>query len=61
MVDVPDDVWLDLANDARPFRTECPGCRQTSRFPQKYLGHKVQCKRCQASLDADWGEVVTEG
>jgi AAA lid domain/ATPase family associated with various cellular activities (AAA) len=60
MEGVPAAVWDDLANEARTFRTECPGCQQSSRFPQKYLGLKVQCRRCQASLDADWGEVVTE-
>jgi AAA+ superfamily predicted ATPase len=54
---VPAAVWSDLANESRTFRMECPACKQISRLPQKYLGHKVQCCHCRASFDADWGEV----
>jgi len=60
MEGVPAAVWDDLGDEARSFRLECPGCRHSSRFPQKFLGLKVQCRRCQACFDADWGEVATE-
>jgi hypothetical protein len=55
---VPESVWHDLGNEARAFRMECPGCHHASRFPQKLLGQQVQCRRCQAHFEADWGEVA---
>jgi AAA+ superfamily predicted ATPase len=58
---VPAAVWNDLANESRMFRMECPGCKQSSGLPQKYLGRKIQCRQCRASFDADWGEVVPVG
>jgi AAA+ superfamily predicted ATPase len=57
---VPESVWQDLGNEARTFRLECPGCHHESRLPQKLLGQRVQCRRCQAHFTADWGEIVPE-
>jgi SpoVK/Ycf46/Vps4 family AAA+-type ATPase len=61
MEDVPVEVWKDLDSESRMFRMVCPGCKHTSRVPQKYLGHKVNCKRCNLSFSADWGELVRDG
>jgi adenylate kinase family enzyme len=57
---VPEAVWTDLGDESRAFRMECPSCHHASRFPQKLLGQKVQCRRCQAHFTADWGEVDRE-
>jgi hypothetical protein len=55
---VPDSVWENLEDEARCFRLVCPGCQQNSRLPQKLLGQRVQCKRCQKEFAAEWGEVI---
>jgi SpoVK/Ycf46/Vps4 family AAA+-type ATPase len=55
---VPADAWKNLENDNRYFRVACPGCQQMSRLPQRLLGQRVQCKRCQKEFPADWGEVM---
>jgi tellurite resistance protein len=60
MESVPAEIWNDLEDENRLFRIVCPGCRHSSRLPQKYLGHKVNCKRCSQSFTAEWGEVVTD-
>ncbi len=51
-------VWCELNLPTRRFRITCPSCRQTSKLSQQFLGRKVQCKRCQNSFQADWGEVL---
>jgi len=56
MEDVPAEVWKDLESESQVFRMSCPGCHHTSRIPQAYLGRKVNCKRCNLSFSADWGE-----
>jgi SpoVK/Ycf46/Vps4 family AAA+-type ATPase len=57
---VPEAVWEPLDLEARRFRVTCPGCRHPSRLSQRMLGRKVQCKRCQTSFQADWGDVLAE-
>jgi hypothetical protein len=57
--DVPAAVWGELDSDALRFALSCPGCQQASRLSQKYLGRKVQCRRCGHEFDADWGDVAT--
>jgi hypothetical protein len=57
---VPEAVWTPLASETRYYRLACPGCRESSRLPQRLLGCKVQCKRCQACFQADWGEVIAD-
>jgi AAA+ superfamily predicted ATPase len=52
------EVWKNLDDDSRCFRLVCPGCQQNSRLPQKLLGQRVQCKRCQHEFAAEWGEVI---
>jgi SpoVK/Ycf46/Vps4 family AAA+-type ATPase len=57
MEGVPPAVWSELDSETRTFRMSCPGCRQSSRFPQRFLGHKATCKRCGRNFAVDWGEV----
>lgn len=57
---VPSSVWQDLDSTTRIFRIVCPGCKNNSRLPQRFLGHRVNCKRCRESFIADWGEVALE-
>jgi hypothetical protein len=57
---VPEAAWEPLDSETRHFRVTCPGCRHVSRLSQRMLGRKVQCKRCQTSFQADWGEVLAE-
>jgi AAA+ superfamily predicted ATPase len=57
---VPETAWANLDSEDRCFRTTCPGCGQTSRFPQKLLGHQVQCRRCQASFRVDWARLALD-
>jgi hypothetical protein len=59
--DVPAAEWKDLDGDVVRFTLNCPGCQQASRISQKYLGRKVQCRRCGHEFDADWGEAAAEG
>jgi SpoVK/Ycf46/Vps4 family AAA+-type ATPase len=59
MAGVPETVWKDLANDARPFRLTCPGCQCVARLPQRMLGSQVRCQHCQHEFEADWGEPDT--
>jgi AAA+ superfamily predicted ATPase len=59
MEGVPDELWKDL-DKPREFQVACPGCKQSSRLPQDYLGHKVHCKRCNQSFVADWGEIADD-
>ena len=61
MPDVPAAIWRDLESTQRCFRTTCPHCQHASRLSQALLGNKVQCKRCEKSFQADWGEVIDEG
>jgi SpoVK/Ycf46/Vps4 family AAA+-type ATPase len=49
----------DCVNGEPRFRFVCPGCRQTSIAPGKYLGKKVRCPKCKQDFAADWGEPVT--
>jgi hypothetical protein len=56
MEGVPAAIWTDLDNDARPFRLPCPGCGNSSRLPQRLLGCRVRCHRCNNEFEADWGE-----
>jgi hypothetical protein len=51
-------VWNDLSSPTLRFRVTCPQCRQVSRLSRALLGRKVQCRRCQTSFQADWGEVL---
>lgn len=53
---VPPEVWND-PDQERVFRLTCPSCKQTSKLPQRFLGHKATCKKCQNSFSADWGDV----
>jgi ATPase family protein associated with various cellular activities (AAA)/AAA lid domain-containing protein len=55
---VPNSTWKVIENDALCFRVVCPGCRQNSRLPQRLLGQRVLCKRCQKEFTAEWGEVM---
>jgi hypothetical protein len=61
MEGVPEGVWTVLENEDLSFRMECPGCHHSCRVPQKLLGHKVHCKRCDQAFEAGWGEVVDDG
>jgi hypothetical protein len=61
MEGVPSDAWKNLEDENRHFRLICPGCQQNSRLPQRLLGERVQCKRCQREFVADWGEVLANG
>jgi Cdc6-like AAA superfamily ATPase len=56
--EVPAALWGQLDSDTLRFALSCPGCQQSSRLSQKYLGRKVQCRRCGHEFDADWGEAV---
>jgi hypothetical protein len=55
---VPESAWKNVENEALYFRVVCPGCQQNSRLPQRLLGQRVQCKRCQREFNAEWGEVI---
>lgn len=57
---VPSSVWKDLDSAERRFRFTCPGCRNTATVPQTFLGRMLQCKRCQESFRADWGEIAVD-
>jgi hypothetical protein len=59
--DVPAAVWGALDADALRIALSCPGCQQAIQLSQKYLGRKVQCRRCGHEFEADWGEPVLEG
>jgi hypothetical protein len=59
--DVPAAVWGALDSDALRFALSCPGCQQAIQLSQKYLGRKVQCRRCAHEFEADWGETVPVG
>ncbi|MBN2022282.1 MAG: AAA family ATPase [Pirellulales bacterium] len=58
MPDVPAEVWDRLDDDERRFRVECPGCHVTTEMPRKYLGQRMECKKCHHRFVADWGEPV---
>ena len=57
MESVPPALWDALDNETRVFRVTCPGCKQSSKVPQRFLGQVATCKRCQKTFAADWGEV----
>jgi AAA+ superfamily predicted ATPase len=57
---VPASCTDALDSDSRRIRISCPGCKQVILLPQKHLGKMVQCKKCQQSFGADWGEVVED-
>lgn len=60
MPKVPGEVWKDLQNKNRKFTIACPGCRARSKLPQRYLGRRMQCKKCKHRFAAGWGEPVRD-
>jgi ATPase family associated with various cellular activities (AAA)/AAA lid domain len=58
MEGVPAEIWTNLEYEKRMFQLPCPGCRQTSRLPQSFLGRTVQCTRCERTFEADWGDLA---
>lgn len=44
--------------DGRPqdrFQVVCPGCQADCRVPERFLGRRVACRRCQHRFTAEWG------
>jgi hypothetical protein len=60
MEGVPEKTWDVLEKDTQLFRLGCPSCQAVSKLPQKLLGSRVQCRKCQHEFQADWGEVLGE-
>jgi SpoVK/Ycf46/Vps4 family AAA+-type ATPase len=57
---VPGACLEPLDSDSRRIRIGCPGCEQVILLAQKHLGKMLQCKKCQESFFADWGEIVED-
>jgi len=55
---VPEEVWEELDRPDRRYRIDCPGCGDTSKAPQSFLGRRVKCAKCKRKFTADWGEPV---
>lgn len=58
MPTVPPEVWDNLEDENRKYKVECPGCKSQSEMPQKYLGRRVECKKCKHRFAAGWGQPV---
>ena len=55
---VPVAAWASLNDEKQKYLVACPGCDNESRMPQKYLGRRVKCKKCEHRFTADWGQPV---
>ncbi len=55
---VPANVWRAYETTPHVLHLDCPSCHHPYRLPQEYLGQKVHCRHCQASFEADWGDLV---
>ena len=47
-----------MAAEAGSVRVKCTHCEAAQVIDDKRLGTKVECKSCQDSFDAGWGEPV---
>jgi len=54
--DIPDDVWENLESEHLRFGVGCPQCGVPGTVPTRYLGRKVQCRKCEKPFLAAWGE-----
>lgn len=54
--DVPGDVWQNLDNDELRFAVGCPECGGPGTVPARYLGRRVQCRKCEKPFLAAWGD-----
>ncbi len=53
---LPSDLFDDLKDEQRRFRTTCCGCASQTLLPQAYLTRRVRCKKCGEKFTVEWGE-----
>lgn len=51
----PADLFDNLSDEHRPFAVTCPGCREATQMPQKFLMRRVKC-RCGHRFTIEWAE-----
>jgi hypothetical protein len=56
--DTPPEALAPLADENLRFRIECPKCDHHKDVPQKFLGEKVRCPKCNEEFAAAWGEIA---
>lgn len=47
-----------VSSDLLRFHICCPACELGKDVPQKYLGRRVRCPKCEHQFNANWGTVV---
>ncbi len=58
---LPEQVFEQLATDNQlRFHITCPECNLGKEVPEKYLGKRVRCPKCEHDFDANWGAFVRE-
>lgn len=55
---VPAEALSDAALNALKFEMRCPGCCEGRRLSLRHLGRRVQCKKCAATFEVAWPEVI---
>jgi SpoVK/Ycf46/Vps4 family AAA+-type ATPase len=56
--DTPPEALAPLADENLRFHIECPNCDHGKDVPQKFLGEKVRCPKCNEEFAAAWGAIV---
>jgi hypothetical protein len=56
--DTPPEALAPLTDENLRFRIECPKCEHDKDVPQKFLGEKVRCPKCNEEFAAAWGEIA---
>ena len=56
--DAPPEALAPLADENLRFHIECPKCDHGKDVPQKFLGEKVRCPKCNEEFAAAWGAIV---
>ena len=56
--DTPAEALAPLADEKLKFSIECPKCDHDKDVPQKFLGEKVRCPKCNEEFTAAWGEIA---
>ena len=58
--DIPAEALAPLTDEKLKFSIECPKCDHDKDVPQKFLGEKVRCPKCNEEFTAAWGEIAGE-
>lgn len=56
--DTPAEALAPLTDEKLKFSIECPKCDHDKDVPQKFLGEKVRCPKCNEEFTAAWGEIA---